>query len=239
MDLQKLIIKERQSKPPRIVLHGIHKVGKSTWASGAPDPIFIITEDGLIDIDVDHFPLATDLETFFQYLETILGSEHSYKTCVIDTVDWLEKLIWKQVCIDHNVKNIDQIGYYKGYQFAMTHWQRFFDTMNQIRDREMACIILAHNEVKSVNLPDVEPYDRYSIKIHKYPAPMLEEWADIILFARFVVYVDKEKAVSSGERVIHTQPSPAWAAGSRYPLPEKLDMKFKTLMEEIKNGRFK
>ena len=49
----------RQSKPPRVLLYGVEGIGKSTFGSEAPKPIFIQTEDGLDEIDCDRFPLAT------------------------------------------------------------------------------------------------------------------------------------------------------------------------------------
>ena len=41
----------RQSKPPRVLLYGVEGIGKSTFGSEAPKPIFIQTEDGLDEIN--------------------------------------------------------------------------------------------------------------------------------------------------------------------------------------------
>jgi hypothetical protein len=38
--------------PPRLVLYGTAKVGKSTFAAGATRPVFLPTEDGLGTLDV-------------------------------------------------------------------------------------------------------------------------------------------------------------------------------------------
>lgn len=237
MNLQDLIKTTRQSKPPRVVLHGIHGIGKSTWAAGAPAPIFIQTEDGLVNIDVPHFPLAKTVTEVFGYMDMLINQEHTYQTVVIDTADWLEKLIWQTVCEENKVTSIEKIGYGKGYNFAMNYWEKFFNGLNLLRDKGMACVILAHNEIKSFSPPDGDPYDRFQIKLHKTAAAKLEEWADVVLFAGFSVTVnaDTGKAINNAERVIHTTNKPAWRAKTRYVLPETLPLNFSALLTAIKN----
>lgn len=236
MELSKLVSKERRNLPPRIVLHGVHGVGKSTWAAGAPSPVFILTEDGLTSIDVPHFPLATTLEQVWTALDLLQKEEHDYKTVVLDTVDWLERLVWAQVCQCHGVKNIEDLGYGKGYTQALLHWERLFKELNKLRESGMAVVVLAHNEVKTYSPPDSDPYDRYQIKLHRHAATMLEEWADLVLFANFKVYVDvdSKKAVGGNDRIIHTTPRPAYRTKSRYALPDTLPMDFTILIKEIK-----
>jgi AAA domain len=58
-------------KPPRILIHGVHGVGKTTYAAGAPDPVFILTEDGLGTLDVPHFPLARTFDEVMQALASL------------------------------------------------------------------------------------------------------------------------------------------------------------------------
>lgn len=239
MKLESLIKTGLQKKPPRIVLHGIQKVGKSTFAAQAPNPVFLITEDGLTEIDVPHFPLAKTVEQVWTCLDLILQEDHEYKTLVVDTIDWLEKVFWKKICEDYKTENIEEIGggWQKGYNFVLKYWDIFFEKIDEIRDKKnMAIILLAHNEVKNFTPPDASSYDRYQIKLHKFAAAKAEEWADAILFANFKVYVDgkKKKAVSSGERLIYTTPNPAWRAGNRYSLPEILPLDFNELLKAIK-----
>lgn len=50
----------RTSKPPRILCYGVEGVGKSTFGSQAPSPVFVQCEDGLDEINCDKFPLATN-----------------------------------------------------------------------------------------------------------------------------------------------------------------------------------
>ena len=47
--------------PPRILIHGVAGVGKSTFAADADRPVFVMTEDGLGKLQVPHFPLGDEL----------------------------------------------------------------------------------------------------------------------------------------------------------------------------------
>lgn len=243
MKLSELVKSGVQNKPPRILLHGIHGIGKSTWAAGAPNPIFLPTEDGLTTIDVPHFPVAKTLDEFFSYLGTLIKEDHQYSTVVVDTVDWLQTLIWAKVCEDAGVDSIEQIGYAKGYIFALKHWDRFLSGVEKLRGKKgMAIVLLAHNEIKTFNPPDGDAYDRFQIKLHKHAATKLEEWADCVLFANFDVYTqgekgDKKVVNNNPGRVIHTANRPAWRAKTRYKLPEQLSMDFKELLDGIKGKR--
>ena len=58
MSLMQQIHRGRQPMPPRLVVYGTEGIGKSTFASQTPAPIFIQTEDGLAGIDCDKFPLS-------------------------------------------------------------------------------------------------------------------------------------------------------------------------------------
>jgi len=239
MDLKSLIKKQSEKKPPRIVVHGIHGVGKSYFASKAPNPVFLLTEDGLTNIKVDHFPLAQTLDEVWQYMQMVMDEDSGYQTFVVDTIDWLEKLIFKQVCQDKEVETPEDIGYGKAYVFAMRHWDRFLKGLEIIRAKGIGIILLAHNEIKTFNPPDSDAYDRYQIKLHRHAATAIEEWADVVLFANFKAYVAKDdkgkaKATGSGERFLYSSNKPAWRAKSRYDIPDEIPLDFGELMQAIK-----
>ena len=239
MDLKSLIKKQTEKKPPRIVVHGIHGVGKSLFASKAPSPVFLTTEDGLTEIKVDQFPLSESLDDVWNYMGMIINDKHEYKTFVIDTLDWLEKLIFKQVCLDKGVETPEDIGFGKAYIFALRHWEKFIKGLDAIRSKGIGIVLLAHNEIKSFNPPDGESYDRYQIKLHRHAATMIEEWADAVLFANFKTYISKDdkgkaKATGSGERVLYSANKPAWRVKSRYNIPDEIPLDFGELMNTIK-----
>ena len=57
-----------------------------------------MTEDGLGKLQVPHFPLATSYAEVAEALDALLEEDHDYGTVVVDSVDWLEPLIWAEAC---------------------------------------------------------------------------------------------------------------------------------------------
>jgi len=234
MSLNDLITTNAKKEPPRILLHSKHGLGKSSWAANSPSPIFIQTEDGLSEIDAPRFPLAHSINDVFKFMAMLISDEHSYKTCVIDTLDWFEALVWEKICEEKEVNNISEIGYQKGFDFAMNYHEKMIRGLTKLRrERKMAIILLAHNEIKTFNNPEGENWDQYIIKLHKKAAKKYEEFCDAVLFLNHKAYVTKEKGalkakvVGSDERAIFTKPRPAFSAKCRYkkipyeiPFPE-------------------
>ncbi|HHM11913.1 MAG TPA: oxidoreductase, partial [Planctomycetaceae bacterium] len=80
MTLLEKIQRGRTPKPPRLLLYGTEGIGKSTFGSKAPKPIFVQTEDGLDEIDCDRFPLAATFDEVVQALQDLQAEKHDYQT---------------------------------------------------------------------------------------------------------------------------------------------------------------
>ena len=107
-DIQKGI----QSRPPRIVLCGVEKIGKSSWAAGAPKPLFIpiAGEEGIDALDVARTPV---IETYGELMEAIgmlAEQQHDYETVVIDSISTLEPLVWDHLIKTAGVGHERQVG---------------------------------------------------------------------------------------------------------------------------------
>jgi AAA domain len=225
------ITRGKRLRAPKVVIYGPPKVGKSTFAAGAPNPIGVITEEGLDNIDVAAFPKATSLADVDSALTTLATEKHDYQTVFVDSLDWLEPLILAQVCKEQKVKNIEDIGYGKGYIMADDLWRAFFAKLDYLRDqRSMSVICIAHEQITKVKNPTLaDDYDAYSLKLNKRAVGVITEWADVIGFAQHEVmtratdagFNQKDiKAVSTGARKLHLNPHPAYIAGNRYGIPD-------------------
>ena len=156
-------------KPPRILIHGVAGVGKTTFAAEANNPVFVQTEDGLGTIPAANFPLARTFEEVLESLASLYTEDHDFKTVVIDSVDWLEPLVWGKACRDNGWGSIEDAGYGKGYVAALTLWRQYIDGLNALRDdRGMTVVQIAHTDIKRFDSPEHDPYDRYVIKSVSY-----------------------------------------------------------------------
>jgi hypothetical protein len=194
--------------------------------------VFLCTEDGMGRIDAPRFPLLRNWTSVIEALGSLYAEDHDYGTAVLDSLDWLEPIIWDETCRRNGIANVEAPGYGKGYVLADVVWREFFDAMLALREAKgMAVILIAHTEIKQFNDPNTDPYDRYRVKLQTRAAGLAEEWADCVLFANFRVYTTATKTgfekkvtrgVGSGERVLYTEERPGFRAKNRYSLPPEL-----------------
>lgn len=228
--------------PRRVLLYGVQGIGKSTWANGAPEAIFIPTEDGLNDIDCDSFPLCASLADVQQAITDLATEKHPFQTVVIDSLDWLEKLIVARVCQNKVVTSIEDIGYGKGWVFATAYWRGILDGLTILRDAGMTVVLLAHSKIEKFENPETESYHRYSVALHRFATSMVQEWCDECLFATYKVFTKKLKegfnqertqAIGSGDRVIRTSERPSHAAKNRLNLPDEIPLTWAAYAEHF------
>ena len=247
MSMLESITRGREGKPPRLLVYGQEGTGKSTFAAGAPSPVFVQTEDGLGEIDTAKFPLAKKFEEVTDALTALRDEPHDFQTVVVDSADWLERLVWDRVCRDFGVRSIEKAdgGYGKGYVHALTHWRQMVDLLNDLRDRRgMIAILIAHSKVERFEDPENAAYDRYTPRLHKAATSLLCEWVDAVLFAtkRFRVGKEQgsgfqgERAIATaigadgGERILRTVGSPACIAKNRFSLPSAIPLSWEAFM---------
>lgn len=237
----------KEPNPPRIVIYGGPKVGKSTFASGAEDALFIQTEDGLDALDVARIDCRGNLPRLKSALRELYNEDHSYKTLVIDSADWLEADIWAWLCEDAGAASIDELGggYGKGYNRAREEWDNILTFLDALRSKKgMTIVFIAHHQVRRMEAPDSEPYDYSALKLHKHAAALLEEWADLIGFVRVRTDVEVEDAgfgkkrgraasINDGERVVTVRQDPAYVTGNRYGIKADLPLDWKEFRAAI------
>ncbi|MBO1361895.1 ATP-binding protein [Acetobacter sacchari] len=220
-------------KPPRIVIYGVHGVGKTSLAAGAPDPILIQTEDGADEIGVARFPLAKTLDDVYMQIGELVTEDHGFRTVIFDSADWAEKLVWEATCEDNGWKSIEAPGFGKGYVEAENTWKKVLEGFDALRAKGMCVIILAHCEVKRFDDPTNDGYDRYQIAVHKRASETLQEWADAVLFLNWRTMVQEKdqgmgrkitKGKGNGQRILYTEERPAAIAKNRYGMPDKIDL---------------
>lgn len=219
----------KRDDPPKVVVYGGPKVGKSTFAAGAPYPVAIALEEGLGAIDVPAFPLCRSWQEVEGAIDCLGGQPHDYRTVVVDSLDWLEPLVWAEVCRANGVAQIEKVGggYGKGYIEADKLWRSFLAGMDWLREKGMTPVLICHSEVKKVEPPDGEGYDCASLKLHKRAVGIVQEWADVIGYARHGVHLtgtDSKRAVPTGKRTLCVGHHPAYVSGNRYGMSGELPL---------------
>lgn len=242
-----LVERGRRCDPPRVLIYGIDGVGKSTWAASAPRPIFIQTEDGLGQIDCERFPLAREYRDVAGQLSALATGKHEYQSVVVDSLDWLERLIWQEVCRRTNASNIEKAGggFAKGYVFSLDEWRDVLSMLDACRARGMAIILVAHAKIERFEDPENPAYDRYSPRLNKHAEALVREWVDATLFATRRLVVRKEgegfnersiaapMGADGGERIIRTVGGPACVAKNRYALPPEMPLSWAAFAEKL------
>ncbi len=227
--------------PIKALVYGVEGVGKSTLGAGLPDPLFICAESGTEQLDVARLP-AAGFGVVLQALDELAAGGHGYQSLVVDTLDWLEPLVWEHLVRKHKWQSIESPGYGKGYVEALSEWRDMLRRLDLVRAQGMHVLLLGHSTVRRVSPPDLEPFDRYSLKINEKAAALVREWSDAVLFAQYEVATSKGKqdrvarAYSTGERVLRTVYSASWDAKNRWGLPETVPMQAQVMLDAAARG---
>lgn len=221
-------------KPLRAMIHAVHGIGKTSLAAGTPAPVFLQTEDGLGMLDAPTFGILRTYDEVMQAVTALYQEPHEFGTVVLDSVDWLEPLIWAETCRSNNWPSIEHPGYGKGYAAAVDIWRTVLDGLNALRDeRGMMVLMLAHTEPKRFESPEIEAYDRYAPKLQKSASALIQEHVDCVWFMNYrisAVRDDKKdpnsrvRAVGGGQRVLYTEERPSHLAKNRYRMPASIPL---------------
>ena len=241
------VIKGIKKRPRKVLLYGTHGIGKTTWAAQAGNVIVLATEDGQGDVGCDRTPVLRDLGSVNAWLSDLGAQPHDYRWVAIDTLDWLERLIFKAVCEVKGKANIDDIGYAKGREFALTHWDYILRSLEHlIASRNMGVILLAHSRIVKVEEPELDSYNKYEPDLDKRSCGMLQEWCDEVLFARYRVNTlksdegfnrERTRVIGQpGDRLVYTCEGPGYFAKRRIPMPDAMPLDFGHYLAYIKQA---
>lgn len=234
------ISKGKVETAKKVVTYGPEGIGKSTLASQFPDPVFIDTEGSTKELDVRRYPTPATWSDILAYVDDAIA-EIPCKTLVIDTADWAEQLCIKAVCDRMNVKGIEDIGYGKGYVYVSEEFGKLLTKCNELIDKGINVVFTAHAMMRKFEQPDeLGAYDRWEMKLTKKSAPLLKEWADMVLFCNYKTNVitddkTKSKKATGGKRVMYASHHPCWDAKNRYSLPDQMDMSFEEIASLFTN----
>jgi len=219
--------------PPIGVLYGVHGVGKTALAAEFPSPLYLPTagEEPPEGLDLATYGTAESFNDVLNTIEFLLTNDHEHGTLIIDSLDGVEPLIWRNTCQKNGWGNIEDAGFGKGYVAADEDWRDLLSGVLALREAGIATVMLAHCDITRFDSPTSDPYSRYGIKLHKRASALVQEAAQFVGFINYR-HTIKEKDVGfnkkvghaegSGERQIHLEERPGFLAKNRYSMPPSI-----------------
>ena len=212
----KSLSKPSGQRPIIATLFGEGGMGKTTLAAMFPKPVFIRTEDGTASLtgndNVSLFPLATSTQDVLDAIEALATDKHEHKTLVIDSITQLATLIESEiVAADPKAKSINQAGggFGAGYSTAAEKHRQIREWAGSLAyERDMNVIFIGHADTETLDLPDMDTFARYTVRMHKKCIPHYT------------------RAISTGEREIICFPQASSVTKNRFNISEPLPFTF-------------
>lgn len=227
-------ISKPEDRPVLVTILGDAGLGKTSLAATFPNPIFIRAEDGLQAIPLESrpnaFPELTCVDDLWSQFTALIKEDHDYKTVVIDSVTALERLFIDNI-VDNDPKKPKSInqalgGYGNGTLAVGALHGRVRKACGILNKKGMHVVFIAHADTETIDLPDGEPYTRYSLRLAKKSVAPYVDDVDLVGFIKLTTFLtgdgDKKKAISDGTRVLSVTATAANVSKNRYGITKDL-----------------
>lgn len=240
------VIRGKIHSAKKIVAYGPEGIGKSTFLSNFPDVLFIDTEGSTKDMDVARLEAPSSWTMLLEQVKYIKSHPDICRTLAIDTADWAEMMCIEHVCSKNQKTSVEDFGYGKGYTYVYEEFGRLLNLLTEVINAGITVAITAHAKMRKFEQPDeMGAYDRWEMKLSKGVAPMVKEWADMVLFCNYktvVINVDGQGAqkgknkVQGGKRVMYTTHHSCWDAKNRYGLPDEVPFDYESIRSIVESA---
>lgn len=232
------------SKPVKVCVYGVEGIGKTTFASQFPEPLFFDLDKGSAQLDVSRVTDITSWPLLLSSIKEIYDNPSTCKTLVIDTADAAERMCIDYICGKFNKKGIEDFGYGAGYTYLTEEFARFLVQLDACIGQGINVVVLAHAVLKTVTLPEeMGTYDHWELKLSSKTtnkvAPLVKEWADLLLFANYKTILIEDgarKKAAGGKRIMYTTHTTFADAKNRFSLVEELPFDYNEIARLIPNG---
>lgn len=247
-----VVQKGKKKEPFNVILAGVAGIGKSTWGSGSPSPLFLGGEE-TGEIDVQRLPQAKSYADITAQVDHLLSSdcEIRYETLVVDTLDSIEKMLHEKILKEDPKATGSMIsahgGFGKSYEKSEHELINLRGKFKRLRDEKgKNLVFIAHTKKVVANDPILGlSYDTYELNLHQRAQAVFCDWVSGVFFANYIIHAtagtntDKIFATGEGIRVILTEKRPGHVGKNRFNLPYEMPLDFKEFhnaFERFYNG---
>lgn len=226
------------------IVYGDEGVGKTTLGAGLPSVIFGGPESAK-RFDVARLPAPKSFSEFLEQIKELRDDPHDHQSFCLDSLDWLELLLFDEVKKTQSVKSIEDSfgGYGKWVNGVAGYWKQLVDLFQELRDkRQMHIMILSHYQIKKFDNPmTLLPYDRYMMKLsNEKHSALWREAVDFVLFATYDSQsyssdknAKKGRGLGGEARVVYSEKRSSHDAKNRLGLPYKMPLDITLLLSKI------
>ena len=185
------ILREATPTSPKFMVYSLPGMGKTTLASQMNNSIIIDIEGGANYIKTARTEQITKLDDFYSVLvELWKAPKREFDYIVIDTVDWLVRLIVEDVAgIDKNhlteTLNRSNGGYGNGKQVLENHVRtKLLPMLVAMNKKGYGICLLAHADKKNMLDSDGTTIEQITPKIDPNTLNAFVEWCDAIFYLK-------------------------------------------------------
>lgn len=187
------------SKKVKLYLYGSPMSGKTTFASGLPEPLMLNTDGNIQYVDTPYIAVRDQItmkgrikETKFAWnvfkeaVDEIVAGQHPYKTIVIDLIEDVYEACRVYMYNKLDIEHESDAGYGKGYDMIKTE---FLTSMKKIINSEYNIVLLSHDKVEEVKFKNGTSVTSYTVNLQEKIAKKIAGMVDIT--ARVILEDDK------------------------------------------------
>lgn len=217
---------EAKDKPWLGILYGQSGVGK-TSAAISIDAAIIDLENSSSQYTCMRTAATNSKELYAALKEAY--EDDSIKTVAIDTLDACESWFIDEVLAEgraefgDKIKELISFPFGGGYARLLDKYVRLCSALEKIATKKCV-LVLAHEQVKTVEDPMQGNYDRAILRIYPKAAAHFFGRADFVLYARHEFMVNDGRAVNSKKRAAYAHDGVSFSAKTRLKMPPKFDL---------------
>jgi hypothetical protein len=235
----------------RIVVAAQEKMGKTTFASGAPGALLVPCEVGFAGVQCPKTKMIESLEELWELNRELMTAAQNgqlpFKTIIYDSTTAIERFIHDYVLRSDpgykpgSKKSVTMESAHGGYGKAYNLANDYFSGLMAVWDQMavyggLNIVMTCHVFASKLIDPTAGEYDSWDLLLHSPKnqktygkREMITQWADVVGFMYEPVFISQAseksmaKASSQGKgRVMGLSRTPAYTAGNRFGMMGEL-----------------